>query len=175
MRLSRTGRFLSSAEQSLVTSVFGPTLPPWKHILIDSGLGLWDRPYTLDGPPGFYILHVGPFCYPDCTIKANWGRFGRVDQLFVHEMTHVWQYGKGYNVKLSSMWAQTLGDGYELTPSLGEAWDDYNVEQQAKIVDTWYAEGMRANATEFPYIDKVVRRGGGVGASKTLADLVTMP
>jgi len=119
MRLSLTARSLSSAEQTLVTSVFGPTLPPWKHILIDAGLGLGDRPYTLDGPPGFYTLHVGPFCYPDCSIKATWGRFGRVDTLFVG--------------------------------------------------------GMRASATAFPYIDKVVRRGGGAGASKTLADLATMP
>ncbi len=173
MRLSLTARSLSSAEQTLVTSVFGPTLPPWKHILIDAGLGLGDRPYTLDGPPGFYTLHVGPFCYPDCSIKATWGRFGRVDTLFVHEMTHVWQYGKGYNVKLSSIWAQTLGDGYGFTP--GKAWNDYNVEQQASIVAKWYDGGMSASATAFPYIDKVVRRGGGAGASKTLADLATMP
>lgn len=172
MRIGTSSRSLSSSEQTLATRVFGRTLPSWSTILIDDGLGLGDRPYTIDGPPGLVMIHIGPIGYPDCTSKAMWmGR--RIDAQFIHEMTHVWQYAKGYNVKLGSIWAQTGGSGYSFT--LGQSWDDYNVEQQASIVEYWYATGMNVRATEFPYIDKVVRRGRGPNTSKTLAVLKTLP
>jgi hypothetical protein len=85
---------------------------------------------------GIYSISIGPTSYPDCTSGAVWTGSGRIDAVFVHEMMHVWQYFHGYNVKLSSMWGQTLGDGYEVV--LGQSWDDYNVEQEATIVEKWY-------------------------------------
>jgi len=172
MKLGTASRSLSPAEQALVTLVFGSTLPRWDRILIEDGLGLGDRPYTLDGPPGLYMIHIGSVAYPDCTSKAVWRPFGRIDVLFVHEMTHIWQYDKGYNVKLSSMWAQTGGAGYNSVS--GKPWDDYNVEQQARIVGNWYGLGMNPGAAEFPYIEKVVRRGGA-NSSKSLAELKAIP
>jgi len=171
MKLGTSARQLSPDEQALVLRVFGPTLPPWRVIFIDDGLGLGDRPYTLDGPPGMYMIHIGPVAYPDCTSKAVW-KGEQIDATFIHEMTHVWQYGKGYNVKLSSLWAQSFGEGYGYAP--GQAWDDYNVEQQASIVETWYLGGMSTTADEFPYIAKVIRRGG-LNKSSTLAQLRAMP
>jgi hypothetical protein len=168
MRISLTSRLLSTAEQNLATSVFGGTLPPWSKILLNPGLGLGDRPWT-DNPAGLYSLTIGPVCYPDCTSKAVWGRFGRIDAVFIHEMTHVWQYFHDYNVKLSSVWGQSFGDGYDVV--LGKAWNDYNVEQEAIIVENWYVGGMTGGADEFQYVEKVVRRGGEPGASKTLAEL----
>jgi hypothetical protein len=171
MKLGASSRYLSPAEEALAIQVFGPTLPLWKRILIDDGLGIGDRPYTLDGPPGCYMIHVGPVAYRDCTSRAFWG-IRRIDASFIHEMTHVWQFGKGYNVKLSSLWAQSGGSGYGFVP--GQAWDDYNVEQQAKIVENWYFAGMSTTAVEFPYIEKVIRRGG-LNKSKTLEELKAIP
>jgi hypothetical protein len=118
---------------------------------------------------GLYAIQIGPVCYPDCTSKKVWPRFGRIDCVFIHEMTHVWQYFHGYNVKLSSVWGQTLGDGYEAVP--GKSWDDYNVEQQASLVEDWYTAGANTSDDRFPYIEKVLRKGGGPGSSKTLTDL----
>ena len=169
MKIGTHGRILSPDERALATRVFGPTLPPWGRILVDDGLGFHDAPYTLDGPPGFYVIHIGPKAYPDCTSTALLPGFGRIDAIFIHEMTHVWQYGKGYNVKLSSMWAQTAGEGYGYVS--GKPWDDYNVEQQAAIVEDWYTGGMSPKAAEFPYIDKVIRTGGGGNSSKPLVNL----
>ena len=169
MRIGFNGRVLSSAEQTLVLSVFGPTLPAWKGILLDDGLGLHDAPWT-DNPMGnVYTIAIGPVCYPNCTSKKVWTGWGRIDTVFIHEMTHVWQYFHGSYVKLSSIWAQTLGDGYTVTA--GKAWNDFNVEQQATIVENWYAGGMHLDADEYPYIEKVVRKNGGAGSSKTLTDL----
>jgi hypothetical protein len=118
------------------------------------------------------MLHIGSTAYPNCTSRSVWAGFGRIDVLFIHEMSHVWQYDKGYNVKLSSMWAQTGGSGYAAAP--GKSWDDYNVEQQADIVAKWYGLGMSFVAPEFPYIAKVLRRRGA-NSSKTLAELRLMP
>jgi len=172
VRIGLSARYLSNAERALAISVFGSTLPPWTKIMIDDGLGIGDRPYTLDTSINITILHVGPVCYPDCTSRASWGSFGRVDAVFIHEMTHVWQYGKGYNVKLSSLWGQSFGEGYQ--PILGKPWDDYNVEQQATIVESWYAAGMGTSHAAFPYVDKVVRRGS-VNTKKTLDELLASP
>ena len=172
MRIGLSARYLSAAEQTLASSVFGSTLPSWTKIMIDDGLGVGDRPYTLDTAINITVLHVGPTCYPDCTSRASWGSFGRIDTVFIHEMTHVWQYGKGYNVKLSSLWGQSFGEGY--LPILGKAWDDYNVEQQATIVEHWYAAGMTSSHTAFPYVDKVVRRGSA-NVKKTLVELTALP
>ena len=168
MRIGWNSRVLSPTEQALVIGVFGKTLPPWKKLLLDDGLGLGDRPWT-DDPAGLYSIHIGPVCYPDCTSSNVWGDFGRIDAVFIHEMTHVWQYFHGSNVKLSSVWGQTMGDGYFAIP--GKSWDDYNVEQQASLVENWYTGGLNSSAPEFPYIEKVLRRGGGPGTSKTLTDL----
>jgi hypothetical protein len=95
MRIGFNGRVLSSAEQTLVLSVFGPTLPAWKGILLDDGLGLHDAPWT-DNPTGnVYTIAIGPVCYPNCTSTKVWTGWGRIDTVFIHEMTHVWQYFHG--------------------------------------------------------------------------------
>ncbi len=172
MRIGLELRNLSSAEQTLVTKVFGWTLPPWNKIFINDGLGWSDRVYTLDDPPGCATIHIGPSGYPDCTSKATFAG-QRIDAVFVHEMAHVWQFAKGYYVKSGSLWAQSVGSGYKVI--LGDSWDDYNVEQQASIVGNWYALGMSVRAPEFQYVDKVVRRGGGPNSSKTLAALKALP
>jgi hypothetical protein len=65
--------------------------PAWNRIIIDDGLGLGDRPWTDCPNGGIYAMAVGPVCYPDCTSKKTWDKFGRIDVLFIHEMTHVWQ------------------------------------------------------------------------------------
>jgi hypothetical protein len=177
MRFARNSRNLSEPEKALVTRVFGSTLPPWNQIFVSDGLGIGDRPWTdqeydqesLHGR--MYSVNLGTLCYPDCTSRANWPGFGRIDTVFVHEMTHVWQYFHNYFVVLSSMWGQSFGDGYDYV--LGSSWNDYNVEQQASLVEHWYDAGMDPASDRFQYVSKVVRRNGGAGASKSLGDLKT--
>jgi hypothetical protein len=161
-------RKLSSAEQTLALSVFGQTLPPWNKIMVSDGLGYDDRPWTHPAIPSGVILSVGPVIFPDCLSQEIFqGR--RIDCTFVHEMTHVWQYFHGYHVVLSSVWAQSLGDGYD--GALGKSWNAYNVEQQATIVENWYKADMKTDDAAYPYIKKVVRKGGGSQASDTLSVL----
>ncbi len=109
-----------------------------------------------------YTIFVGPDVYRD---GADGPGFR---DTFIHELTHVWQ---GYHRKHSweymveSMLAQghaiiTSGDrneAYDYVP--GEPWDSYNVEQQAHMVQDWFAGGMSEEDVLFPYIENHIRRG----------------
>jgi hypothetical protein len=151
-------RRLSISEEALAGRVFGASLPPFDTIYIDDGLGFGDRPYTF-GPMPCTTIHIGPVAYPNCTSRAMMPIVIRpIDAVFIHEMTHVMQYNKFQYVVPSSIWAQTFGGGYSYT--VGQPWNDYNVEQQAEIVSRWYELGMPKNIPEFQYVSKVVRRNG---------------
>jgi hypothetical protein len=95
---------------------------------------------------------------------------GDVSDLLIHEMTHVWQYWHGFGVKVSSIWANTFGAGYDFTP--GDPWDDYNAEQQATIVEKWHKRGRKKDDVLYPYITEVIWAHGDQSRRKmTLAEL----
>ena len=109
-----------------------------------------------------YTIYFGPEVYRDGADGAG------VRDTFVHELTHVWQgyhSSLGWEYMVNSMIAQghailTQGDrnkAYDY--KLGAAWDDYNVEQQALIVQDWYLNGMREDDERFTYIANHIRKG----------------
>ena len=55
---------------------------------------------------------------------------------------------------------QKFGAGYEFTR--GAPWKEYNVEQQAHIVETWNEERKDRGENDelFPYIHYIIRREG---------------
>ncbi len=86
----------------------------------------------------------------------------------IHELTHVWQGHHSmfaWEYMVGSLLAQghailTEGDrnkAYDFTP--GKEWSDYNVEQQANIVEDWFRNGMRADDDLFVYIRDHIRAG----------------
>ena len=115
-----------------------------------------------------YTIFVGPEVYGE---GADGPRFR---DTFVHELTHVWQgyHGLlGWAYMAQSMLSQgyavlTRGDrnkAYDYEP--GAAWDDYNVEQQALIVQDWYLNGMREDDERFIYIAGHIRAAEGRAAT----------
>jgi hypothetical protein len=109
-----------------------------------------------------YLMNVGPTAYPDMTVDQ-----GKKD-LLVHEMTHVWQgknsiFAMTYVINSAFHQCQgMLGSGsrgaaYSFTP--GRWFRSYNAEQQAALVESWYAGGMPASGDLWPYIRDYVRRG----------------
>jgi hypothetical protein len=74
---------------------------------------------------------------------------------FIHEMTHVWQgqnhlIGPGYMLN-SLFWQAISDDAYRYT--VGVPWGKYNVEQQAHLVEDWYALDAKSTASlRYPYI-----------------------
>jgi len=71
-------------------------------------------------------------------------------------MTHVWQYSHGAFVVLDSLWSQARGNAYETVP--GSAWETYNVEQQATIVERWYVGGMSKASPYYRYVNDTIRK-----------------
>jgi hypothetical protein len=112
-----------------------------------------------------YTIFVGPQVFGD---GADGPRFR---DTFIHELTHVWQgyHGVlGWAYMAQSMIAQgyallTQHDrnvAYRYTP--GEPWGSYNVEQQARIVQDWFLEGMKTtDDVRYPYIANHIRAPRG--------------
>lgn len=109
-----------------------------------------------------YTIYFGPEVFEEGADRPG------VASTFIHELTHVWQgfhSGLGWGYMVESMIAQghailTQGDrnrAYDYKP--GEAWDDYNVEQQALIVQDWYKNGMREDDERYTYIVNHIRAG----------------
>lgn len=176
MRRPTFYRNLKSREHLLVYSVFRDTLPSSRMIGIGDGLGFGDRPWTDWGsgydsqlPDMQYQINVGDYASMDLDMKT-WTPFGTLCDLLIHEMTHVWQYWNGFGVKVSSVWANTLGAGYDFTP--GDPWDDYNAEQQATIVEKWHSRGRDKSDELYPYITEVIwSRGDESRRKMSLAEL----
>ena len=160
----------------MVYSVFRDTLPSAKMIGIGDGLGLGDRPWTDWGtgassqmPDMQYQVNIGDYASRDLDTR-DWTPFGSLCDLLIHELTHVWQYWNGFGVKVSSIWANTLGAGYDFEP--GDPWDDYNVEQQATIVEKWHSRGAKKDDELYPYITEVIwSRGDPSRRKMTLKEL----
>jgi hypothetical protein len=164
---------LKSGEKDLARSVFEASLPPLDDIGVGDGLGFGDRPWTDSGPTNYpqmpkmrFQINVGNFASYDLTSTNDiydYSEMSTAADLFIHEMTHVWQYHNGFGVWVSSFFASVkdrigVGSGYDFTP--GESWDSYNVEQQASIVEKWHHNGKLKNDPLYPYIRLVIRSKG---------------
>ena len=107
-----------------------------------------------------YTIYFGPEVFEKGADQPN------IRDTFIHELTHVWQgyHGLlGWAYMAQSLLSQgyailTLGDrnrAYDYKP--GGAWEDYNVEQQALLVQDWYLNGMKEDDERFAYIAGHIR------------------
>lgn len=142
-------RSMTEDEKKLGRSVFGDTIQ-YARVTIADDLGVGDRPWT---EPVQYlsVLHLGPQAF------ANSDRY---KALLVHELTHVWQGQNGiftFAYVANSGWHQLFSGSaaYKYTP--GKNWSEYNVEQQAHIVEDWYATGMSTESPLYRYIRDIIR------------------
>ena len=76
-------------------------------------------------------------------------------------MTHVWQGENSWfalSYVFNSVYNQCMrSNAYGYTA--GDDWSDFNVEQQASVVEDWYASGASTSSPLFPYIRDHVRTG----------------
>jgi hypothetical protein len=119
-----------------------------------------------------YIMSVGPGAYRDMTADYPNPRpprtVGDYRNLLVHETAHVWQgknsvfalsyvFGSAYSQCAASLGGGTTSGAYGYTAGL--PWGNYNPEQQASIIEDWYAAGQPGSGTLWPYIRDFVRQG----------------
>jgi hypothetical protein len=109
-----------------------------------------------------YTIYFGPKVFSDGADVPG------TRNTLIHELTHVWQGHHSqfaWEYMINSLVAQghaILTEGnrnraYDYKP--GEPWDDYNVEQQASIVEDWFRNGMRQDDELFAYITNHIRAG----------------
>ncbi len=59
---------------------------------------------------------------------------------FMHEMTHVWQFQRGYSVRLHGLTVTIRGpSAYQYTITPDNVFHDYNMEQQGNLVADYFA------------------------------------
>ena len=171
-------RFMSANEYQIVDKVFKGTLPYRYRIAITNGAGIDGRAFTI--PTSLITTLLGTVAtgfagiisgYLSSAINAGYlinvgDKYDSLDgnnkDLLVHETTHVWQ-GKNSTLALSYVFNSCLnqcvsGQGaYNF--AAGQAWSSYNVEQQASIVEKWFAAGSNESDVLFRYIRDHVRKG----------------
>jgi hypothetical protein len=174
-------RDINRKEKALAKQVFIDTLP-YEAIRVTNKLGLQNREYTLVyqavpeldwrceerasqhssatlGGEGedTYHLNVGPEGFNGME-RSQYGR-----ETLIHELTHVWQSCHSIwpaSYIFNSAWHQlkakvTGKDAYKYPP--GDPWDSYNVEQQAHIVQDWFAQGQSTDSKLYKYIRNTIR------------------
>jgi hypothetical protein len=166
MKAVSNTRHLASHERTIAFSVFHGTIP-YDQVIISDGLGGGDRPFTLPTSVpvsvffnvrgGKYVIHAGDGYYGMSNLQED-------KKTLIHELTHVWQGEHGshsWSYVLDSLWHQTLSDdAYEYDKRDLKEWDDYGAEQQAQIVEDWFADGMSTDKDvdlRFYYIKKYIR------------------
>lgn len=149
-------RPLTTTEVSLARSVFQDTIN-YNLVRVTDALGFGDRPWTTNTPP-IYTLNVGSLYYASLSSDAERRR------LLIHELTHVWQGQHLVPFIFDSAAHQTISAitnggnvavAYSYT--LGRAWREYNVEQQASIVTDWYVRGRQTSDARYRYIRDNIR------------------
>lgn len=161
-------RSLSTSEKNLARSVFQSTIN-YDLVKVTNTLGSGGRPWTTNTPP-IYMINVGSD-YPSLTANDDRKR------LLIHELAHVWQGQHLVPFMLNSAAHQSLsainngGDvasAYNYT--VGKSWGQYNVEQQASIVEHWFTPanlcftngkcggGMKTTDSRYRYIRDNIRK-----------------
>ncbi|MFG3191069.1 serine/threonine-protein kinase [Streptomyces omiyaensis] len=127
-------RPLSTEEEAFAVKVFGPTLPPREQIILTNISGLDDRAFVVPGAGGSYLVNLGDhFDDP----MAPRGKYRQRGQMLIHELTHVWQAKRW---PATTYFCQGVTEStYEPGGDPGRPWSAYGIEQQATIVDRWYA------------------------------------
>jgi hypothetical protein len=134
-------RSLHSEEKAELQKVFADTLD-YDAIMITNVEGLGGRAFTLFNLDDQIVVAASSAVFPDFeNLLTN----NVTKRIFVHELTHAWQY---QHRRLLTRLCDIIGTRgeevlfgqnavYRYTPGL--AWHDYNMEQQAEIVADWYS------------------------------------
>ena len=146
-------RELTDIEYSFANSnVFKGTLPPKGDIVLADTIGGNDRAFTMPRFDGKVVLSMGPEGYND-PINYHLGSWKR-GQVFIHELTHAWQIHNTHwelGLLASALASKVCevggGNPYDAGTDTTKPFNDFNLEQQAHIVDTWFA-GCEKDAAE---------------------------
>jgi hypothetical protein len=164
--LTANMRDLTGAEIAEAKTVFEDTIK-YSRVNIADKVGYGNRPFTLVRGTGIelYTLFMGPTQF---TAMTDWATF-------IHEMTHVWQ-GQNHFISsgymLNSVISQAIEGNSAYDYTVGSMWGEYNVEQQAHLVEDWYDMDKKSIASpRYYYIANCIRKPWRAWASDMFIDL----
>ncbi|MFI9155422.1 hypothetical protein [Streptomyces sp. NPDC053367] len=137
-------RPLSEEEAVFAAKVFGPTLPSREQIILTNISGLDNRAFVIPGAGGSYLVNLGEQFDDPMAPKGSATQRG---QMLIHELTHVWQAKRW---PAATYFCQGVFEStYEPGGNASKPWSAYGIEQQATIVERWYAADPGFLAGEF--------------------------
>lgn len=168
-------RDVKPEEQAFAQGVFGTTID-FSRVRLTNFLGFNGRRFVTPTFDGTILVNLGDDCLRQPTTYSN-DKYPSPGQLFIHELTHVWQL---QHRRLDDGWApgwlcEGIIDAKYDPDTAAIPWDKHGVESQASIVDRWYktlSEDDKRDRVEFPlfrtpdrshpyfhYIEQNVRAG----------------
>jgi hypothetical protein len=150
-------REISEAEFSWADQeVFRGTLPSRHRIILTDIVGGNNRPFVFPRFDGKITVNLGKGVYQN---PLNF------PGSFVHELVHKWQLENTYNdfafiaTGISTQVCMVFGsEPYDLPPGT-PPFADFNLEQQAQAVQTWFLRGKKPTDPYYKYIVENVRTG----------------
>ena len=141
-------REVTAEEQALAVGVFGHTID-FSRVRLTNFLGLEGRKFVTPTFDGTILVNLGQECLnapmtyvqpPPAPDKQS--RYPGPGQVFIHELTHVWQL---QHRNLDDGWApgwlcEGIVDADYAAGGASIPWDKHGVESQATIADEWYAK-----------------------------------
>lgn len=135
-------RPINDDEMHFAQKVFGSALPRSK-IMITNLFTIGHHKFVAPGIDDKIYVNMGEAW--DCTTTYVNERYPYPGQTFIHELTHVWQaahsaFQPAFVCRGVVQQADKLAghNVYEYGPP-GRLWSTFNTEQQASIVDQWFA------------------------------------
>src|SRR5690349_8207810 len=118
-------RRLTAGERALGAEMFGAGLAAERVRIL--ALPLWNRAFVAG--PGLIV-------WPAQSAPRDFAAEGlRMQAVFVHELTHVWQAQHGVSLILGKIKAGDRPASYAYDLANGPAFPDLNIEQQAMVVE----------------------------------------
>ncbi|NDV12011.1 type IV secretion protein Rhs [Crenobacter caeni] len=149
-------RALTAGERAVARRLFGTSLDADRVRVHARGYLPWLRRVAM--------APAGELYFPPALYRADFSRAGPRSQcLFVHELTHVWQYQQGVPVRLAGVClclqgAYWLRDAYRYPAGDARPFRAYNFEQQAELVARYWGArlGLAECAAEEAWLGEVL-------------------
>lgn len=129
-------RSLTIQEVQLVQRVFGGLIDEMQVKIVNYPYVPWQLEDVMMAPNGW--IFVTQKHYKDDYTKHG----SRYQQIFIHEMTHVFQHQQGINVLVKGAWLQLLYylsfkkyDPYRYFLRTDKGFWEYNIEQQGRLCE----------------------------------------
>jgi hypothetical protein len=136
-------RPMTGPEIDLARKVFGDHIP-YDKVQFTNLAGIGGRAFTAPGVDGKTYCNLGVGL--DHTLDpAGAGSYHNLGELMIHELTHAWQIAHNSFIPgfmcsgIVNQTNYTMGDDVYAYGPAGPAWSSFNLEQQASIVNNWFA------------------------------------